>query len=80
MNLLQHLRTEKLPQEAATKRKNIHSGLYVAVVLKEDQATGKLTEGYVRHILTKSKMHQRGIKVCLESGQIGRVQKILMEK
>ena len=58
-------------------RKNIRSGLRVAIVLKEDQRSGVLTEGIVRDILTKSPKHPHGIKVRLEDGQVGRVQKIL---
>ncbi len=60
-----------------TNRSDIKPGLLVAVVLKEDQRTGKLTEGIVKNILTNSPKHPRGIKVRLESGEIGRVQKIL---
>jgi len=58
-------------------RKNIRSGLSVAIVLKQDQRSGVLTEGIVRDILTKSPKHPHGIKVRLEDGQVGRVQKIL---
>ena len=58
-------------------RKNIRSGLSVAIVLKQDQRSGILTEGIVRDILTKSPKHSHGIKVRLEDGQVGRVQKIL---
>lgn len=58
-------------------RKNIRSGLSVAIVLKQDQRSGILTEGIVRDILTKSPKHPHGIKVRLEDGQVGRVQKIL---
>lgn len=59
-----------------TVRKNIRSGLTVAIVLKEDQASGRLTEGVVRDILTKSPTHPHGIKVRLMSGEVGRVKKI----
>lgn len=58
-------------------RKDIHSGLAVSIVLKEDQRTGKRTEGVVQDILTKSPNHPHGIKVRLESGLVGRVQEIL---
>ena len=58
-------------------RKNIKAGLHVAIVLKEDQLTGELTEGYIRDILTKSPKHPHGIKVRLETGEVGRVKKIL---
>jgi uncharacterized repeat protein (TIGR03833 family) len=58
-------------------RENISKGLRVAVVKKEDQRTGKLTEGIVQDILTSSSSHPHGIKVRLESGEVGRVQEIL---
>jgi uncharacterized repeat protein (TIGR03833 family) len=59
-----------------TQRINIKPGLKVAIVLKVDQATGKLTEGVVKDILTNSSVHPHGIKVRLESGQVGRVKEI----
>lgn len=58
-------------------RDNIKIGSKVLVVQKQDQRTGKLTEGVVSRILTNSKTHPHGIKVMLESGIVGRVQKIL---
>ncbi len=61
----------------ATLRENIHPGIRVAIVLKQDQRTGNLTEGVVSRILTKSSSHPHGIKVQLTDGQVGRVQKIL---
>lgn len=60
-----------------TVRKQIMQGLHVAIVLKEDQRSMKLTEGFVKDILTKSPNHPHGIKVRLETGEIGRVKKIL---
>ncbi len=60
-------------------RKNIKSGLRVAIVLKQDQRSGILTEGIVRDILTKSPKHPHGIKVRLMDAQVGRVQKILSD-
>lgn len=60
-----------------TERENIKPGLLVDIVLKKDQRTGKLTRGTVKSILTNSPRHPRGIKVRLEGGQIGRVQKII---
>ena len=57
-------------------RKDIHAGLKVSIVLKEDQRTGKQTEGIVQDILTNSPTHPHGIKVRLESGLVGRVQEI----
>ncbi len=58
-------------------RANIHSGIKVSIVLKQDQRTGKQTEGIVQDILTNSPTHPHGIKVRLQSGDVGRVQKIL---
>lgn len=57
-------------------RNDIKAGLQVFIVLKEDQRSGKLTEGIVKDILTKSPTHPHGIKVRLESGEVGRVKKI----
>lgn len=54
-------------------RKNIKIGLQVAVIQKQDQRSGKLTEGIVKRILTNSSSHPHGIKVQLTSGIIGRV-------
>ena len=58
------------------QRKNIQHGLSVAIVLKQDQGTGRLTDGIVRDILTKSATHPHGIKVRLMSGEVGRVKEI----
>ncbi len=60
------------------KRNNIKVGEKVLVVQKQDQRTGKLTEGIVKKILTNSPEHHHGIKVMLESGIVGRVKEILM--
>lgn len=57
-------------------RERITPGMQVLIVMKKDQRTGKLTEGVVKDILTKSRSHPHGIKVRLESGQIGRVKKV----
>ena len=57
-------------------RADIKIGAQVKIVLKKDQPTGKLTEGVVARILTKSPHHPHGIKVMLEDGQVGRVQEI----
>ncbi|ACU61587.1 conserved hypothetical protein [Chitinophaga sp. YR627] len=54
-------------------RKDIYPGLGVAIILKKDQRSGKLTYGIVKSILTSATFHSRGIKVKLEDGQIGRV-------
>lgn len=55
------------------QRSDIHRGLAVAIVLKKDQRSGKLTCGIVKDILTSAPFHSRGIKVRLEDGQVGRV-------
>jgi len=55
---------------------NIKQGLKVKIVLKKDQRSGKLTEGVVKDILTKSPSHPHGIKVRLSSGEVGRVKEI----
>jgi uncharacterized repeat protein (TIGR03833 family) len=59
------------------ERKNIRAGLRVAIVLKQDQRTGKQTVGIVKDLLTNSNNHPHGIKVRLTSGEVGRVQNIL---
>ncbi len=58
------------------RRKNIRPGIQVAIVLKENQHTGKQTVGTVKDLLTNSPNHPHGIKVRLMDGQIGRVQEI----
>jgi len=58
-------------------RSEIKKGLQVFIVLKQDQRSGKLTEGTVQDILTKSATHPHGIKVRLESGEVGRVKEII---
>lgn len=60
-----------------TSRVNIKPGARVLVVQKQDQRSGKLTEGIVKDILTKSSAHPHGIKVRLESGIVGRVKELL---
>lgn len=57
-------------------RNDLKPGLSVSIVLKQDQRTGKLTDGIIQDILTNSSFHPHGIKVRLTDGQIGRVQKI----
>ncbi len=57
-------------------RKNIQIGFEVEIVQKQDQRSGNLTEGIVKRILTKSPNHPHGIKVQLESGEVGRVKNI----
>ncbi len=62
------------------QRENIRPGLRVAIVLKQDQRTGKQTVGVVKDLLTSSANHPHGIKVRLTDGQVGRVQEILTEE
>ncbi len=59
------------------QRQNIHIGLAVEVIKKQDQRSGILTWGIVKRILTKSSSHPYGIKVMLQSGEVGRVKNIL---
>ncbi len=58
------------------QRKNITPGIKVSIVLKKDQRSGRLTKGVVKDILTNSQNHPHGIKVRLESGDVGRVKEI----
>lgn len=59
-----------------TKRANVKIGTTVLVVQKQDQQSGRLTEGVVKKILTNSPEHHHGIKVMLENGTVGRVKEI----
>ena len=61
---------------SGTKRADIERGAQVAIVQKQDQRTGRLTEGVVQDILTKSATHPHGIKVRLETGEVGRVKQV----
>ena len=60
-------------------RADITIGAEVNIVLKEDQRTGTLTNGFVQNLLSRSKFHPHGIKVRLEDGQVGRVKEIVEE-
>jgi len=62
---------------SGTQRVNVKSGLEVKIVLKQDQRTGNLTQGIVQDLLTKSSNHPHGIKVRLQSGEVGRVKEII---
>ncbi len=62
-----------------TQRKNIQIGDEVEIVQKHHQRTGELTDGIVKRILTKSSNHPHGIKVMLETGEVGRVKRIIPE-
>lgn len=65
---------------SGTKRNTIKIGATVMVVRKQDQRTGKLTEGVVQRVLTKSATHPHGIKVMLEDGIVGRVKEIKLQE
>jgi uncharacterized repeat protein (TIGR03833 family) len=58
-------------------RKNIKPGTEVLIIQKKDQGTDNFTEGFVKRILTNSSNHPHGIKVLLETGEVGRVKKII---
>ena len=58
-------------------RKNIQPGAFVEIVQKHHQRSGELTEGVVKRLLTKSPNHPYGIKVLLDTGEVGRVKKVL---
>ncbi len=62
------------------QRGEIHRGLLVQIVEKQNQRTGTLSAGIVKRILTKSLTHPHGIKVMLEDGKVGRVQTILRNR
>lgn len=61
------------------KRAEVHIEDEVDIVLKEDQRTGELTRGFVEKILTKSSFHPHGIKVRLETGEVGRIKVIISD-
>ena len=58
------------------ERKEVRPGLTVDIVLKQDQRTGRLTRGVVKDVLTNSSRHPHGIKVRLETGEVGRVKAV----
>ncbi len=63
-----------------TRRANIQPGQTVLIVQKQDQLTGKLTQGMVREILTRSATHPHGIKVRLTNGLVGRVKTVVAQE
>jgi uncharacterized repeat protein (TIGR03833 family) len=75
--LPQSLVQDTVGQMSATVHRNVRRGQRVAIVTKANQASGALTEGLVDELLTSSATHPRGIKVRLQSGEIGRVRRIL---
>ena len=62
---------------SVNRRSDVKIGMEVNIVMKEDQRSGELTRGYVERLLTNSPNHPRGIKVRLETGEIGRVMEVL---
>ncbi len=74
MDVIAYIRTMD-----GTIRSNIKPGMRVNIVLKKDQRSGTLTEGTVKALLTKSSNHPHGIKVILESNQVGRVKEIISD-
>jgi uncharacterized repeat protein (TIGR03833 family) len=60
-----------------SERKDVRPGLTVDIVMKQDQRTGRVTRGVVKDVLTKSPYHPHGIKVRLETGEVGRVKEII---
>lgn len=67
---------ENIKQDG-TIRNNIKIGSEVEIVQKHHQKSGELTEGLVKRLLTKSSNHPHGIKVQLETGEVGRVKKVI---
>lgn len=75
--IIKNSMSEKIGELSGQYLKNIKLGMEVDIVLKRDQRTGKLTRGIVRWMLTNKSYHSFGIKVMLETRQVGRVQKII---
>jgi uncharacterized repeat protein (TIGR03833 family) len=70
---------EQAKAMSGNNRKAITPGMKVAIVLKQDQRSDRRTRGIVKDILTKSATHPHGIKVRLETGEVGRVKEIIDE-
>jgi len=70
-------RMRETTTKTGSNRRSIHLGDTVDIVQKQDQRTGRLTRGVVKDILTNSLSHPHGIKVRLQTGQVGRVQSII---
>ncbi|MFY0688238.1 MAG: YwbE family protein [Cyclobacteriaceae bacterium] len=68
------------PKEDGRKRSNIYVDAEVDIVQKHHQRTGELTNGFVKRLLTKSPNHPHGIKVQLDTGEVGRVKKVYVEE
>jgi uncharacterized repeat protein (TIGR03833 family) len=74
-----HKKKVEMMSTDGRQRTAIRPGLLVDIVLKKDQATGRTTRGVVKDILTKSPNHPHGIKVRLQSGDVGRVKAIVSD-
>lgn len=59
------------------RRIEVKVGQLVEIVQKQHQRSGELTEGIVRRILTNSVSHPHGIKVQLDTGEVGRVKNVI---
>ncbi len=77
LHLICWYKEEHINQMDGTTRKNIQIGSEVEIVEKHNQRSGELTDGFVERILTKSPNHPHGIKVRLETGEVGRVKNII---
>lgn len=64
---------------SGSTRSNIQIGSEVSIVQKHHQRSGELTEGFVKRILTSSPNHSHGIKVLLDTGEVGRVKEVFVE-
>ncbi|MEQ8712900.1 MAG: YwbE family protein [Cyclobacteriaceae bacterium] len=69
-----------MPSTDGTQRSNIKVGYTVDIVQKHHQRSGELTRGEVRKLLTKSPNHPHGIKVQLETGEVGRVKVVVIDE
>lgn len=69
-----------MSMSSGQNRQNISIGLEVDIVQKHHQVSGELTNGFIKRILTKSKQHPHGIKVMIETGEVGRVKHIYLEE
>ena len=67
-----------MEKQSGTKRANISIGCEVEIVQKHHQRSGELTHGFVSRLLTKSPSHPHGIKVMLETGEVGRVKHVFL--
>lgn len=67
-------------EQDGRKRKNVQIGFLVEIVEKQNQRSGELTEGLVKRILTNSSTHPHGIKVKLDTGEVGRVKRVILEE